>query len=75
MMGGYELKNKTSNVAIRPIIENGEVEEIKENTMDSKNWIEILTICPTMECSNLTTYPQSAVLFSMRAPKIQKEYL
>ena len=37
MIGGDQLKNKTYSEAIQQMIDNGEVEEIKENIMDSRN--------------------------------------
>ena len=37
MMGGDELKNKTYGEAIRKMIDNGEVEEVKENPIQSRN--------------------------------------
>ena len=36
-MGGNELKNKTYGEAIKQMIENGEVEEIKEDPSTARN--------------------------------------
>ena len=56
------------------MIENGEVKEIKENTMIQETYVEISIIYPMKEFSYLTTYQKSVVLFSMQKPKIHKEY-
>ena len=36
MIGGDQLKNKTYSEAIQQMIENGEVEEVNENIINSR---------------------------------------
>ena len=46
MIGGDKLKNKTYSEAIQQMIENGEVEEIKENPIESKNMDRTINYLP-----------------------------